>query len=180
MLILVKQTGTSMRILNLRFAPAMLALAFFAALSGAASAEAPGSLADLAFLEGHWRGGEDFIFEETWNAAEGGVMTGMARGVSAGELKVLEYIVVSEEEDTLVMRFKHFNRDYSTWEEGGPIVLMLTDAKENDVTFSADPPSQDVKSVRYFLTGENTLQADVVLVENGEEGGFSLTFERTN
>ena len=46
------------------------------------------------------------------------------------------------------------------------------------MTFSADPPSQDVKSVRYFLTGEDTLQADVALVENGEEGGFTLMFER--
>ncbi|WP_428407076.1 DUF6265 family protein [Hyphococcus sp.] len=180
MLILVKQTGTSMDILKLRLTLAILAPAFFAFMAGAARAEAPGSLADLAFLEGHWRGGEDFIFEETWTAADGGVMTGMARGVSSGELKVLEYIVVSEEEDALVMRFKHFNRDYSTWEDGGPVTLLLTDAKENDVTFTADPPSETVKSIRYWMPDEATLQADIVLVENGEEGGFTLVFERTD
>ncbi|MAW81761.1 MAG: hypothetical protein CMI63_16105 [Parvularcula sp.] len=177
---LVKPMGTSMKILNPPASPALFALGFFLCLSGAARAETPGSLADLAFLEGHWRGGDEFIFEETWNAAEGGVMTGMARGVSAGELRVLEYIVVSEEKDSVVMRFKHFNRDYSTWEESDPIVLTLTKANENDVTFSADPPSQEVKSVRYFLTGEDTLQADVVLVENGEESGFTLMFERAD
>lgn len=180
MLSLVKPMGTSMKFFNPPVSPALFALASLILFSGAARAEAPGSLADLAFLEGHWRGGEEFIFEETWNAAEGGVMTGMARGVSSGELAVLEYIVVSEEEDALIMRFKHFNRDYTTWEESDPIVLMLTEAKKNDVTFSADPPSQEVKSVRYFLTDENTLQADVVLVENGEEGGFTLMFERAD
>lgn len=167
-----------MKIQNMPFAPALIALAFSAMSMTPAAAETPYSLDDLAFLEGHWRGGDDFVFEEIWNGAEGGVMTGMARGVSNGQLAVLEYIVASEEEDAVVMRFKHFNRDYSTWEESDPIVLLLTDAEKNDVTFSADPPSQEVKSVRYFLTDENTLQADVVLIENGEEGGFTLVFER--
>jgi len=163
---------------NSRLVLALFAIAFSAIQTASAAAETAYSLDDLAFLEGHWRGGEDFIFEETWNSAEGGVMTGMARGVSSGELKVLEYIVASQEEDAVVMRFKHFRRDFSTWEDGGPIVLTLSDAKENDVTFSADPPSETVKSIRYFMTGENTLQADIVLVEDGEEGGFSLVFER--
>ncbi len=167
-----------MNIQTIRFARAVFALAFGAMLSLPAAAETPYSLADLAFLEGHWRGGEDFVFEETWNGAEGGVMTGMARGVSSGELKVLEYIVVTEEEDALVMRFKHFNGDYSTWEDDGPVTLMLTDAKENDVIFSADPPSETVKSIRYFMADKDTLQADIVLIEDGEEGGFTLVFER--
>jgi len=167
-----------MKIQNSRLVSALFAIAFGAMQTVSAAAETVRSLDDLAFLEGHWRGGEDFVFEETWNGAEGGVMTGMARGVSSGELKVLEYIVVSAEEDAVVMRFKHFRRDFSTWEDGGPIVLTLSDAKENDVTFSADPPSETVKSIRYFMTGENTLQADIVLVEDGEEGGFSLVFER--
>ncbi len=169
-----------MKIQTIGFARAVFALAFSAMLTIPAAAETPYSLADLAFLEGHWRGGEDFIFEETWNGAEGGVMTAMARGVSSGELKVLEYIVVTEEEDALVMRFKHFNGDYSTWEDGGPVTLMLTGAKENDVTFSADPPSETVKSIRYWMSDEDALQADIVVVEDGEEGGFSLVFDRVD
>ena len=180
MLSLVKQMGILMKTLKMQFMPALLSLAAYGLASGAAMAETPYSLDDLAFLEGHWRGGEDFIFEEIWNGAEGGVMTGMARGVSSGELKVLEYIVVSEEEDAVVMRFKHFNRDYSTWEDGGPVTLLLTDAKENDVTFSADPPSETVKSIRYWMPNDATLQADIVLVENGEEGGFTLVFNRAD
>ena len=91
-----------MKVLNMRFMAALLVLAAFGLASCAAKAETPYSLNDLAFLEGHWRGGEDFIFEETWTAAEGGVMTGMARGVSSGELRVLEFIVASEEEGAVV------------------------------------------------------------------------------
>ena len=162
------------------FTPVIAAMTFLLALPGCASAqEEVATLDDVAFLEGHWRGGEDFIFEETWSAPEGGVMTAMARGVSGGALRVLEYIVVAQEDAGLVMRFKHFNADYSTWEEDGKFVsLPLTAWSENDATFSIDPPSLTVKSIRYWKPSEKTLQADVVLVEDGEEGGFTLSFER--
>ena len=181
MLMLVKQTGIMMKNLKKRFA--LTAFAFFSLWSGFARAEAPGSLADLAFLEGEWRGGRDgLVFEEIWSTAEGGVMTAMARGVStgaeAGKLRVLEYIIVSEEADGVVYRFKHFGADFSTWETGGPITMTLSAAAENDVTFSADPPSEGVKSVRYWMPDADTLQADIVLDQDGKEGGFTLLFER--
>ena len=161
-----------------RILPAVVAVFAVHASFITAQAETTPSLDDLAFLEGHWRGGEDFVFEETWLAAEGGVMTAMARGVSSGELAVLEYIVVTQEEDAVIMRFKHYNADFTTWEEGGPVTLSLTSASKNDVTFTADPPSETVKSIRYWITDDSALQADIVLVEDGEEGGFSLTFNR--
>jgi hypothetical protein len=157
-------------------------LAASSLFSTARAEERKFSFDDMAFLEGHWRGGEDFTFEETWRAAEGGVMTAMARGVSygdsGGQLRVLEYILVSEEETGLVMRFKHYNANFTTWEKEGPTTLVLTAAGENDVTFTADPPSETVKSVRYWMPSADMLQADVVLVEDGEENGFSLSFNR--
>lgn len=154
----------------------MLGLA--ATLTGALAEEAP-SLSDLAFLEGSWRGGgDDFAFEEIWTAPAAGVMTGMARGYAEDELRVLEYIIVAEDEDGVVMRFKHYNADFTTWEENGPVTLQLTAVSENDVTFTAEPPSETVKSIRYWTPAEDTLRVDVVLVENGEQGGFSLTFAR--
>ena len=159
--------------------PGVLAAAFAALASfGAAAQDAP-TLDDLAFLEGGWRGGsEDFTFEETWLPADAGVMTAMARGVSGGELAVLEYILVTQDEDAVTMRFKHYNADFSTWEKDGPTTLTLTSVAENDVTFSADPPSETVKSIRYWMPEADVMQADIVLVEDGEEGGFSLTFTR--
>ncbi len=154
-------------------------LAMLLAIPAPASAREPAALADLAFLEGAWRSGDgDFVFEEIWSGAEGGVMTAMARGVSGGNLQVLEYIVVAEEPDGVVMRFKHYNDDFTTWEADAPISLSLEAVAENDVTFIAGPASQEVKSIRYWMPEAGTLQADIVLLENGEEGGFSLTFAR--
>ncbi len=136
---------------------------------------------DLGFLEGHWRGGDDFVFEEIWSAPEGGVMTAMARGVSSGEVRVLEYIVLAEENGALIMRFKHFNADYSHWDgEDEPLTLTLTDIDGADATFTADPPTHTVKSIRYWMPDSDTLQVDVAQIEDGEEGGFALVFNRVD
>lgn len=143
-----------------------------------AFADEPHTLADVAFLEGEWRGGDDFIFEEIWTGADGGVMTGMLRGVQYGELRVLEYIIIAENDAGVEMRFKHFNKDFSTWEENGPVILPLVDASQNDATFAADPTSETVKSIRYRKLSADALQVDIVVVEDGEEGEFSLSFER--
>lgn len=161
----------------------LLFLAFLALAPLPARAQEAPSIGDLAFIEGHWRGGTDtIVFEETWSAPQGGVVTAMARGVSAGEdpgkLRVLEYVVVSEEADGVVMRFKHFNADYSSWEAGGPVTLTLASAQPGDLMFSADPPSETVKSARFRMTGDDTLQVDVVTVEDGVQGAFTLVFER--
>ena len=56
------------------------------------------------------------------------------------------------------------------------MTLKLTSSVKNDVTFSADPPSETVKSIRYWSPAENMLQADVVLVEDGEEDGIFACF----
>lgn len=165
--------------MSIQFASVTMCALYFGAIPAFAEEF---TLADVAFLEGAWRGGDAFVFEETWSAPGGGVMTGMARGYEGDALRVLEYIVIAQSDDAVVMRFKHFNADYTTWdgEEKNPIHLTLTKAADNDVTFTADPPSHDVKSIRYWSPTADTLQADIVLFENNEEGGFTLKFERTS
>lgn len=164
------------------------ALAFFAAAAFAPQAAFAEDLDDLAFLEGRWRGGDNgFVFEEIWSGPGGGVMTGMARGVNNGSLAVLEYIVIEETSAGPVMRFKHFNPDYSNWpgEEGEAITLPLKDLAKKDgearaALFETAIPGAEVKSVRYALTGDGALIADVILVEDGKEGGFTLNFKKVD
>lgn len=158
--------------------------AFLAAsMLAAAPAFAQGPTAkDAAFLAGHWRGEQDgLMFEEVWLAPEGDVMTGMARGVNEGRLAVLEYIIIADMNIGTFMRFQHFNLDYTSPEMNeGAITLRFVEAKEGDVLFRNDDPKEEVQSVRYFLTGEDSMQADVVLLEDGEPGGFSLSFSKVD
>ncbi|MEL7490187.1 MAG: DUF6265 family protein [Pseudomonadota bacterium] len=155
-------------------------LAAICALTAGANAQ---SLEKLSFLEGGWRGGDDnFVFEEVWSSADGGVMTAMARGVRDGALVVLEYIVIEETEGAPIMRFKHFNADYSVWEgeEEQAIVLQLTEIDENHAVFSAPTSDGDVRAITYGLDDDGRMTVDVVLLENGEKGGFSLVFEKVS
>ncbi|MEL7488558.1 MAG: DUF6265 family protein, partial [Pseudomonadota bacterium] len=128
-----------------------------------------------------WRGGsETFVFEEFWWPADGGVMTGMARGVKDGDLAVLEYIIIEETEDAAMMRFKHFNADFSNWdgEADAPITLALTTLNGTDALFEAIEADAHVQSIRYYIGDEGDLYTDVKLLEDGEPGGFTLRFSR--
>lgn len=105
-------------------------------------------------------------------------MTGMARGVGDGALRVLEYIIVSEEEGGVFMRFHHYKADMSTWEEE-PIVLRLEKTGDGMAEFRAGE-TDTVPLIRYFVTEDGGLQADVETYEDGERDSFSLTFLRTS
>lgn len=152
--------------------------ALLAVLVSPAAAEDP-RLSDFAFMEGTWRGDNDGLhFEEIWSSPAAGVMAGMARGHRDGRIAVLEYILVTEEAEGVFMRFKHFNTDYSTWETDGAIELRFVAAKDGDALFRNDDPDAEVQAVRYRLTGEGEMEAAVELYEDGERGGFKLSFRK--
>lgn len=75
------------------------------------------TLADAAWIEGHWvgraLGGE---VEEIWLPAAGGQMPGMFRLVSGGEVSFYEIFALVEEEGSLVLKLKHFDRALAGWE----------------------------------------------------------------
>lgn len=75
------------------------------------------TLADAAWIEGHWvgraLGGE---VEEVWLPAAGGQMPGMFRLVSGGEVSFYELFALVEEDGSLVLKLKHFDRELAGWE----------------------------------------------------------------
>lgn len=91
------------------------------------------SLADVAWLEGHWRGeGLGAVVEETWLPPAGGAMAGVFRLVDDGELRFYELVTLTEEAGSLVLRLKHFNADLTGWEAADetvdfPLVRMRLD-----------------------------------------------------
>jgi hypothetical protein len=75
-------------------------------------------VADFAWLEGYWQaealGGDA---EEIWSAPAAGTMVGMFRLVKDGEAAFYEIFTLTEEDETVVLRLKHFNSDLTGWEE---------------------------------------------------------------
>ena len=84
--------------------------------SGEVSPEA--TLADIAWIQGHWRG-EAFggVTEEIWTPPLGGSMMCAFKLVVNGEVRFYEIVTITEENNSLMLRLKHFHKDLKGWEE---------------------------------------------------------------
>jgi hypothetical protein len=78
----------------------------------------PATLADISWICGFWKGealgGET---EEFWSPPSAGHMMGVFRLIRNGELSFCEILSLSEENHTLVLRVKHFDKTLKGWEE---------------------------------------------------------------
>ncbi len=92
-------------------------------------------LSDLDFMTGHWVSPSSDGAEEVWLAAKGGTMTGSFRWVVPNGPHVLEYIVIQETEQGVVLRFKHLRPDYTAWEET-PNYYELTETQKGRAVFT--------------------------------------------
>jgi hypothetical protein len=136
--------------------------------------EARPDLASVAWLTGSWRGeGLGGSIEEHWTPSAGGTMMGAFRLVVEGEVQVIEYLMISQEENRVVMRFKHFRTDYTTWETDRPLALTLHSASAREAIFHSDWPDQHSPRRITYRRPED----DVLLVE---VAGSNLAGELTD
>ena len=127
-------------------------------------------LADLAWMAGHWRGVEEgATSEEIWAGPEGDdSMIGMWRLVPAGgRTRVLELLLLREDETGVSLRLRHFDRDLVAREEKDrPVVLRLARTGEREAVFEGEavsPPGGRVR-IEYRRPSADTL---VGVVEHG-------------
>ncbi|MEM6469084.1 MAG: DUF6265 family protein [Planctomycetota bacterium] len=109
---------------------------------------AQAELAEFKFLQGAWRGtGFGADCDEMWTTPAGDCMLGTFRMVKDGQLQFTEFCMIHREDrGGIVLRLKHFNPDFSGWEE-----------KTEDVSF----PLVKVESkAAYFQGLTYKLQAD--------------------
>jgi hypothetical protein len=76
------------------------------------------TIQDVAWITGHWHG-EVFggAAEEIWSPPLSHSMMGMFRLMKNDAVEFYELLTIVEEDDSLVMRLKHFNADMTGWEE---------------------------------------------------------------
>ncbi len=94
-------------------------------------------LTSIGWIEGHWRG-EAFggITEETWTSALGGSMMCSFKLVVDGKVKFYELATISEENNTLILRLKHFHSNLKGWEEKDKTIdFRLVKVTDNKIYF---------------------------------------------
>lgn len=98
----------------------------------------PATLADVGWLVGSWTG-EAFgnAFEEVWNPPSAGSMIGFFKLMHGDEVGFYELLLLVEEEDSLSLKVKHFNADFTAWEEKADYVdFRFVKAEDNAIHFS--------------------------------------------
>ena len=154
------------------------AVAFLAFVLSAVAATAPAqaaSLSDIAFLKGNWTSDRSgYVIEESWTDAQAGVLLGMSRGVQNDTVRFLRFAVVEQAGDAVIMRFKRYNADYSSWETDGPSVMRLTSAGRDQVVFEATDPASDVQRITYRVGGTDPV--DVTANRTDEKGPYLVEF----
>ncbi len=124
----------------------------------------PATIADVAWLEGHWRaealGG---TADEHWSAPAAGSMMGMFRLIVDDEIKFYEILTISEENGSLLLRIKHFHSNLKGWEEKDETVdFPLVRLEERTAWFSGltmkmmDEHQLDVYVLSENRNGEKT------------------------
>ncbi|MBB5518481.1 DUF6265 family protein [Amphiplicatus metriothermophilus] len=153
-------------------------LAALACWIGAAQAD---DLAALDFMTGQWRGtGEAAGAEEWWSPAAAGTKVAAFRWTQGERFIVAELVIISAEEDGIYLRFKHFNADYSVWEEDAPLAYHLVSADGERAEFRLIEPNPRVPAALIYqglgeelrFRGTNAPDAD------SHPDDLVLTFER--
>lgn len=149
----------------------------------AAVAETPRyGLRDLAFLEGAWRGEADGMqFSEFWTENGAGAMAGVFKLARGETYSVVEFMLIAQEPSGPILRFKHFRKDYSTWEgDGEPQTLRLLRAGNGVAEFAPVDPASNIRKLDYRLA-KGTLTASVTLRADDDPAKsetFSFVYRR--
>ena len=135
------------------------------------------SIQEVTFLIGHWRGsmGDDII-EEYWLPEIHSNMACVFRWIKNGEIYIYELVSLVEQNDEIHMFLRHFNKDFTAWEEkDAPRDFVVTDLAEDEVVF-IDTANPDGGHLRYNTSKKDTLE----FFDHEPDGtvNFSLSFTK--
>jgi hypothetical protein len=129
------------------------------------------TLNDVSWLVGNWSG-EAFgnTFEEGWNPPSAGSMIGFFKLMDGDEVAFYELLLLVEEEGSLSLKVKHFNADFTAWED-----------KADYVTFryvKSDDDAIHFSGISFYRIDVDTMHAYLVLRSGEEISEEQLVYRR--
>lgn len=129
------------------------------------------TLAEVRWLVGSWTG-EAFgnTFEEDWNPGSAGTMVGMFKLIDGDDVVFYELMLLAEEEGSLNLKVKHFNADFSAWEE-----------KTDHVTFPLVKIERDAvhfSGLSFYRINEDEIHGYLVLHNDEKRWEEKLLYRR--
>jgi hypothetical protein len=125
---------------------------------------------DLAWMTGHY---SSAALEENWAEPKGGSIASLVRGMSGdGVMNMMEFIVVEEVGDSLVLRLKQWNPGMEPRYDGFQ-VMDLTAIGEKKVSFKNNGEVAGLEELSYSLVGDTF----TISVKTGQ-GEFDIPLTR--
>jgi len=118
------------------------------------------TLGDAHWLVGSWTGtafGQQF--EQTWNPPSADSMVGLFKLYGEDGVSFYELLLLTVEDGTLSLKVKHFNPDFSAWEEKADYVNFKLVRKEADALHFG--------GLSFYRRGNDAIDAYIVM-RNGE------------
>lgn len=135
------------------------------------SLNAQSKIDQLSWLQGNWTaekwGG---TAEEYWSASKGNTIIGMFRLVVDNEVQFTEHFILCEEEGYPVLKLRHFNADFTGWEEKSEYVTFpFVEMGENYL---------QLDGIRYELLDSDQLKVKLKMMNKDVENTEEFLFNR--
>ena len=137
------------------------------------AASPPASLEAISWLQGAWIGeGLGGYCDEVWTTPKAGSMLGTFRLINDDGLLFSEFMEIKEDSGSILLRLKHFGRDFIGWESKDKFVeFKLVKVSEDAVYFDG---------LTYKRVGENTMEVYVVIDSKQGSSEEKFSYQREN
>lgn len=140
-------------------------------LCASPAAMAAPTIADASWLAGRWVGdGLGGTVEESWAPAAGGQMVGYFQLVTGGKPAFYEILLLDAQPTGLRLRVKHFNPDFTAWEEKGEW--------HSFEPVAAEPDLLKFKGLTFRRTGDELLITVTLRAKDGVARDHLLRLRR--
>lgn len=131
----------------------LLAMLLFTS-QGAFSQTPAASIEDFAFLTGYWVGeGMGGLSEEVWMPPSDDRMFGIFKQSDSNGLIFTEFMEITRVDGKFILRLKHFNPDFSGWEEKSEYLTFASTGTSAD--------GADFGSLRYKVNESDVLHIEL-------------------
>lgn len=128
-------------------------------------------LSKIKWIVGSWKGDAfNNKIEESWLPASGGSMMGMYKLYSEDQVKLYEFMVITEENESLTLKLKHFDSELKGWENKDKYIeFKLVKIMGNRVYFNA---------YTFEKISDNEINIYVVISRNGKKEEMKFNYKK--
>ncbi len=129
------------------------------------------TIEDAGLLVGSWSGTAfGGRFEAAWNPPSAGTMIGFFKLLGDDGVTFYELLLLSVEDGSLSLKVKHFNPDFTAWEEKADYVNFRLVKKEDDALHFG--------GISFYRRGDDAIDGYIVMRNGDEVTEHHLRYER--